>query len=52
MIAFTAGAMVGALLIRLLTMGAATSLSLAIIVVAGVAAHRVSKDSSDWALPR
>jgi uncharacterized membrane protein YoaK (UPF0700 family) len=52
MVAFAAGAMVGALLIRLLTMGAATSLSLAIIVVAGVAAHRVSRDSSDWALPR
>jgi uncharacterized membrane protein YoaK (UPF0700 family) len=51
-VAFTTGAMVGALLIRLLTMGAATSLSLAIIVVAGIAAHRVSRDSSDWALPR
>jgi hypothetical protein len=44
--------MVGALLIRLLTMGAATSLSRAIIVVAGIAAHRVSKDSGAWSLPR
>jgi uncharacterized membrane protein YoaK (UPF0700 family) len=52
MVAFAVGAMVGALLIRLVTMGAATSLSLAIIVGAGIAAHMVSKEPADWALPR
>jgi uncharacterized membrane protein YoaK (UPF0700 family) len=51
-VAFVAGAMAGALLIRLVTMGAATTLSLAIIVTAGIAAHRVSRDSAAWAAPR
>lgn len=52
MIAFAAGAMIGALLIRLVAMGAATSLSLAIIVAAGIAAHAVSKNPASWASPR
>jgi len=52
MLAFAIGAMAGALLIRLVTMGAATSLSLAIIVGAGIGAHKVSKDPAGWTAPR
>jgi hypothetical protein len=52
MLAFAIGAMAGALLIRLVTMGAATSLSLAIIVGSGVGAHIVSKDPAGWTAPR
>jgi uncharacterized membrane protein YoaK (UPF0700 family) len=50
--AFAAGVIAGGLLIRFVSAGAALALGLAIIVAAGLAAHRVSRSPAPWAAPR
>ncbi len=52
LVAFVVGVVSGALLIRFVTLAAATSFALGIIVVVGAAAHLVSHDSASWSTPR
>ncbi len=52
LLAFVVGVVFGGLLIRFVTLAAATSLALGIIVVVGIAAHLVSQDSGSWSTPR
>jgi hypothetical protein len=52
LVAFTVGVLAGALLVRLVAVGAALALGLVIIVGVGVAIHVVSRDAGTWSAPR
>jgi hypothetical protein len=51
-IAFAVGAISGGLLVLYVSLGAALSLGLAIIVGVTIATHVVASSSSDWTAPR
>jgi hypothetical protein len=50
-LAFTVGAVSGALLVRFVAVTAALGLGLLIILAVAVAAHRVSRRETGWSVP-
>jgi uncharacterized membrane protein YoaK (UPF0700 family) len=52
LLAFAVGVVVGGLLIRLATIGAALAFGLLIIVVVGLSSHLVSRTPAPWSTPR
>lgn len=52
LVAFTVGVLAGALLVRLVSVGAALSFGLAIILCVGLTIHLLSRREGAWATPR
>ena len=52
LVAFTVGVLAGALLVRLVSVGAALALGLVIIIAVGVAVHLASRRAGEWSAPR
>jgi uncharacterized membrane protein YoaK (UPF0700 family) len=52
LLAFAAGVVVGGLLIRLVSIGAALAFGLLVIVVVGLSSHLVSRTQASWSSPR
>jgi uncharacterized membrane protein YoaK (UPF0700 family) len=52
LVAFAVGVVAGGLLIRLVSVGAALTFGLLIILAVGVSSHRVSRTAAPWSSPR